>query len=217
MMSRFFLLLQMFILFYNIPFVPYVSTVWLYSLYAICMIFLKYRREFRQLSLRLQKYYKLFIAFGLYLVITSLSCLIYNIATGTGVVSLKNFIVEIYRFIILTAVSFLTATYLAILCVKKKVTFDNLMQLFVLMACIQFIFVAATYISPTAKDFVLKYLFTHVTKSSGMRIHISNPATSTTRMFGFAGGLFESFGFSSTMCFMSAIYLGFKRTGCIFS
>lgn len=211
------LFFQMFIIFYSIPFVPWVSTLTLYSIYASFMIFFRYRIEFKSLLSYMQKDCKLFTVLGFYIIFICILNLMYNTVFDAGVIYVTPFVKTVYQYIVRTVMSFLCAAYLAIICIKRKISFDKLMHYFVVLACIQFVFVVATYVSPMIKGVILEYIENCTKQTSRIVELLSNSSyIKGMRMFGLAGDYFESYAFICTMFFMAAIYLGYKCNGLYF-
>ena len=212
-MSNLPILFQMFIVFYSIPLISWMHTISLYSLYACFMILLKYRIELKRILKEVEKQYKLFTLFAIYTIFICLFNLIYITIDG-GVCSMTPYIKTIYQCIVRTVMSFGASAYLAIICLKHKITFDRLMKYFIFLACIQFIFVIATYLSPMIKGVVIDYVSAHLKPTSRVVEILTSESyvrTRNTRIFGLAGNFFEQYGYVSTMFFLSAMYLGFKR------
>lgn len=171
------------------PFFPKINFILILAIYSFIMIILKYRNRLKDvLNNKIIK--KCLIILIIYFIFYILSILVNGFITGNWY--FKNYIINIYSFILAFPVTFICSFYMIFRCQDFNLNFGDLIKIFIKAGLIQAIICVLTLIIPPFKTLLVDIM----RNNTGDEL-LGVPWLVSRRFYGFSNSMLDLFGFGT--------------------
>ncbi len=185
------------------PFFPEINSVLILTIYSFIMIILKYKNRLKNI-LKNNNIKKCLTILTIYFIIYITSILINGLITGNWY--LKNYIINIYSFVLAFPVTFTCSFYLIFRCEDLNLKFDDLIKIFIKAGLIQAVICVLTLIIPPLKNLLVEIMLYNTGDE-----HLSVPWLVSRRFYGFSNSMLDLFGFGTGIIAVLALFYGLKH------
>lgn len=202
-LKEIFLVLYIFCFLFSPPIFS-VNLLLILSIYSFLAIIFKYPKKLKNLFNK-KEFKKIILIITIYFVVYSLSVLINYLFDGSKFTS--NYFINYYSFLLNFPATIVCSIYLIFKCDDLKLSFDEVIRLFIFAGLVQAIIAIATLVLPSFRQWTLDRML-----DENNARYLESPWIIARRFYGFSNNLLDLFGFGTGILAVLPLYYA-KNTG----
>ncbi|MCI9435161.1 MAG: glycosyltransferase [Bacilli bacterium] len=197
------LILYVFCFLFAPPFFPKINSILILTIYSAIMLILKYKNCINEIlnNKIVTKCFKILI---IYFILYVFSILVNGLISGNWY--LKNYILNIYSFILAFPVTFICSFYLIFRCEKLNLNFDDLVKIFIKAGLIQAFLTIISLLVPPIKNLLVDIMYVNTGDK-----HLIVPWIVSRRFYGFSNSMLDLFGFGTGILAVLALFYSLRH------